>query len=322
MKRALVASVLLASATLHADVLRLRSGESVEGFYQSEESGIISFVKITGEKMTIPSEEVENLEFSQSGIPICYTLKTSAERRCEALLGSVSSDGFVIAEGKSKRSVRKIPLDDMLSYQLRKVADYQKIGPYLALDKKAVLVTNTGEKLAGKVLETVPDGVIVRDAGGSNHTVQESSIASADVNMVTVPFRWFDLNNVIVGRPQMQSGRVWMGRSLMGGFVGMWTGFVYEYYLASAMTKKAKGDPTVLLFNNQSYFKEFQAHQNGQRYFAAGALAIYAFHWFDLYRHRDSVTSIDVQIAEAPLPDLSVRQRDPWSLALVWSYRY
>ncbi len=322
MKRALVAVVVFCAASLHADNLLLKSGESIEGFYQAEESGVVTFVRISGERITVPSEEVESLEFSQSGIPVCYTTRTSGEKKCEALLASVSSDYVIVAEGKSRRSVRKIPRDDMVAYEVRKVADYQKIIPYLAMDKKAVVTTTAQTKVAGKVIDVAPEGVIIRDGNGNNITIPESQIVSADVSMVVVPFRWLDPNNLIIGGPQIASGRTIMGRSLRYSFIGMWTGFVYEYYLASTMTKKAQGDLTVMLFNNQSYFKEFQRHQANQRYLALTAGGLYVFHWFDLYRHREDTASVlDVQLAAAPVPDLTVRPPEP-SLALFWSYRF
>ncbi|MBL8018469.1 MAG: hypothetical protein JNM27_02290 [Leptospirales bacterium] len=322
---AFAAAFLFTTFALHADTLLLKSGDSIEGFYQQEEAGIVTFVKLNGEKITVASEEVENIDFAQSGVPACIQLKNDAQPKCDLILASLSADGIVVAEGKAKRSVKRIPLADVKLYQLRKIADHQKLAGLLPEDKRVVLTLANRVTLTGKVTLD-GESIKITDASGASQTIAEAQITAADVNFATQQFRWFNPRNFIIGYPQYKSGRKIPGAAMMGGFGLLWLGFGVEYMAAVSDNKKAHGDPTVLLLNNQSYLKSFNRHQANQRNFAVGAMLLYAFHWFDLYRHRDENVVMNLELTAPPRSALALassrEDRRPANLSLVFSMRY
>lgn len=307
-----------AAAPLFADQVTLKSGETYEGFYQSEDEEGINFVKLSGERLKIPGEEVQSMEFSQSGVPACFTVAN--QKTCDVILASLTDDSIVIAEGKARRTVRSIPRAQVQSFEMTRIGDHQKIIPLLVPDRKTELRLANGQRMICKVIETAEGSVTVTDSSGEKRVIQESEIASAAVSLVNVPFRPFQPANFYPGYAQFKAGRVLPGRAMMIGFAGLWTGFAFEYWQAENQNKKAKGDFTVSFFNNTSYFESFTRHQNNQKYLAFSALMLYAFHWVDLYRHREEMGGITV----APYASSSValtRDRSV-DVGLVFSMRY
>ncbi|MCE9597863.1 MAG: hypothetical protein K8S54_07835 [Spirochaetia bacterium] len=323
--RSLGLLLFLCAASLSADTLLLKSGDSIEGFYQQEEAGIVTFVKLNGEKITVASEEVENIDFAQSGVPACVLLKSDKQPKCDLILASFSADGIVVAEGKAKRSVKRIALSDLTSYQLKKIADHQKLAALLPEDKRVVLTLQNNQKLTGTVSQE-GDGIKIKDSSGKSQVIAESQVLGADVNFVTQQFRWLNPRNFLIGYPQYKSGRKIPGVAMMGGFGLLWLGFGAEYLAATSDNKKAQGDFTVLLLNNQSYLQSFNRHQANQRNFAVGALFLYAFHWFDLYRHRDENVVMNLELTTPQQNSLAFaampEERKRANLSFVFSMRY
>lgn len=311
----------LLSVDLYADQVTLKSGELYEGFYQSEDEDGINFVKLDGERIKIPADDVQSMEFSQSGVPACFV--ASGQKTCDVILASIADDSLVIAEGKARRLVRSVPLSQVQSFELTRIADHQKIIPLLVRERKTQLRLVSGQRVAGKVLDA-GEGKVTLRIGTEDRVIQEAEIAAASVTLVEVPFRPFKLANLYPGFAQYRAGRTLPGGVMMGGFAGLWTGFLVEYIQAENQSKKAKSDLTVSLFNNTSYLESFTRHQNNQRILAASAMLLYAFHWVDLYRHREEMEGVTL----APYASSSIAMRgmgmhtENQSIGLAFLIRY
>lgn len=303
---------------LLADQVTLKSGETHEGFYQSEDEEGINFIKLNGERLKIPGEEVQSMEFSQSGVPACFT--AANQKTCDVILASLTEDAFVIAEGKARRTVRSIPRAQVQSFEMTRIGDHQKIIPLLVPDKKTELRLTSGQKVICRVLEISEGSVTISDSSGEKRVIRESEIASAAVSLVNVPFKPLQLTNLYPGYAQFKAGRVLPGRAMMIGFAGLWTGFAFEYLQAANQNKKAKSDLTVSFFNNTSYFESFTRHQNNQKYLAVSAIMLYAFHWVDLYRHREEMGG--VTLAPYASSSAALTMDRSMDVGFVFSIRY
>lgn len=320
MMRALLLLFLAAisAASVQADQITLRSGEVVEGFFQSEDDTAIAFVKMNGESVSIPADQVLKMEFSESGVPGCFSSKD--QETCEVVLASLNGDSLVIAEGKARRMVRHIPRQEIQSLKLKRIAPHHRLIPFLVLRKRADLELGDAKVLKGRVVSIENDTVTIEDFAGEKHEVKEADIHGAVVVVEDVPFRPFRAANLYPGYAQLTSGRPIFGGAMMFTFAALWTGVGVEYAQAVQQNKKANADFTVLLFNNTSYLESFTRHQNNQAYLAGAATLLYAYHWFDLYWHRESMQEISVVPYANPGVAVENRRRGSFGIALTVRY--
>jgi len=319
--RVIASVLLLLAGTLAADTVRLKNKASIEGFFQQEQAGFVTFVKLNVERITVNSDLVETIEFSLSGISMCYTQREGS-KTCDVLLASVSGNDFVLAEGKAKRSVRKIAIEDISSYEIKKVVSYQRVLPYLPEGKRTVLTLIGEEKIEGTVIGVEEKGVRICDPSGQTQTIPEAQIAAATVNLINNPFHWLDPRNLIIGYPQIQSGRGFVGGTMMLGFGLLGAGVAGEYAAAMTANRKAHSDLGVLLFNRTDSFQSFRRHQENQRYLGTGAFLLYAFHWFDLYLHQDDSATAAFQVTGVEHSPSVVRSKDTAGFSLLFALRF
>lgn len=133
----LVGGLLLPWAPLAADLLHMKNGDELEGFYVREADGFVEFKMADGTDRKIPADEVKRLELGYTGVPLCYSTRAKPEEKvCNVLLHEIRDDKMIIADQKGYTRLRSIDIYDVGFAELNRVGDFQKIAPLLTKDLK------------------------------------------------------------------------------------------------------------------------------------------------------------------------------------------
>ena len=143
-----VVCVVLASlpmSSARADLLFLKNGEELEGFYIREADGLVESKLADGTDRNVPRVEVERLQLGFTGVPLCYSLREKpAERICNVLLHEIRGNEMIIADEKGYVKLRSVRLDQVGFAELNRVGDFQKIAPLLKKNLK-IRATQSGD---------------------------------------------------------------------------------------------------------------------------------------------------------------------------------
>jgi hypothetical protein len=311
------------TVALHADLLQLKSGEELEGFYIREADGQVEFKLADGTDRRVPAGEVARLEMGYTGVPLCYATRDKPDERiCNVLLHEIRGDQMIIADQKGYLGLRTVPLDQVGFAELNRVGDFQKIAPLLRPDLKiratsararepggengdavpepgpdaggdATTISpgdtrdSEGSVIEGSVAEVHGDRVLIRDGSGQLREIEDERIQlvafQGPPKEEAVAAREFRYRDLYPGIPQIQAGERGVGYSMFGGFHLAFVGILWEYRAAQAASRKAQGDLTVLLFNNTGYLEEFERHQRNQKILGLVAVGFYAWHLVDWF---------------------------------------
>ena len=309
----------LTVAPLQADLLRLKSGEELEGFYIREVDGVVEFKLADGTDREIPADEVANLEMGYTGVPLCYRTKEKPDEEvCNVLLHKIEGNQMVIADQRGYLSLRKIPLHTVRTAELNRVGEFQKIAPLLQKDLK-IRATQAQDQsppdgeapsdgetppdgeapqqdstVEGEIAEIRGDRVFIRDSNGELREVEDGRIqlvAFQGPPKAPEAEREFRFSDLYPGVPQYGSDQRNLAYGIFGSFHFALLGFLFEYNAATQASAKAQSDITVLLFNNTTYLEEFNRHQRNQAMFLGIAGLVYIWHvvdWFYLGPPPDS----------------------------------
>lgn len=120
-----------------ADLLHLKNGEELEGFYVQEADGLVEFKMADGTDRKIPKDDVKRLELGYTGVPLCYSTRDKPEEKiCNVLLHKIRGDEMIIADQKGYVKLRSIPMYDVGFAELNRIGDFQKIAPLLTKNLK------------------------------------------------------------------------------------------------------------------------------------------------------------------------------------------
>lgn len=277
-----ICSFMLLPASIAADLLRLRSGETIAGFYVEEQDEGVLFLDRDGKERVVARSDIESLTMGYSGAPVCFQLRDSEEKNCDAILHDVSEDELVIAEGEGFTNLRRIPMDELVQAELTRAREFQRFSSIL---KPGVRVRmQSGETtISGRVTGVDGGALVVEDSEGRSQTLAEQSVAA----LIVEPAPGIDFSGgywrYVPGLPQLEAQRDWQGWSMLGGSAAVWTLFYVEYRAAASAAQAASSDLSVLLFYNTSHLEQFNRHQANQRRLAVLGAAIYLWHWIDLW---------------------------------------
>lgn len=122
---------------MYADLLILKSGEELEGFYVREADGMVEFKLADGSDRNIPRDDVQRLQLGYTGVPLCYSTRQKPEEKiCNVLLHEIRGDQMIIADQKGYVSLRSVDFYDVGFAELNRVGDFQKIAPLLTKNLK------------------------------------------------------------------------------------------------------------------------------------------------------------------------------------------
>lgn len=277
-------TLLLSCELLLADTIYLKDGRSFKGFMESINGNTMVFSGPEG-KIEIPSSEVMRIDIDYTGIPVCYTSAEESENEnCEGLLQALGPEGAVIFFSKKKRIT--VPLKKIVKLEFSKISKLQKILPLLSTDLIISLKKYDGTVHEGKITSRGKsrDSIEMELNEGERISIHEKEILGGRLIDQWNPnrFYWYSL---IPGVHQHFRHENLKSGIIVGGLIGMGSGFYFEYASAVRTNTEAHSDILLLLFglNQDRYANKFRTHQNGQRVFAAGMVMLYAYHLLDVY---------------------------------------
>lgn len=298
----------LVAPRAYADLLTLKSGESLEGFFvRDTDEGVVFRVR-GGEERVVPADDVAGLEVGFPGEPFCFE-RRGAGQDCSALLYQFQSDRLVIATGTGFLELQEIPMSEVERVEIDRESQAPEAFHAELPDGINVEISRSvppaepseGDpsepEAAPAVRETVVGTVVSRDDVATLIRREDGQIVRipneeiraavhrpepepepAPVAQPEFEARWYD---IMPGVPQYRWGQRGKGSLLFGGFSTLVLGVYWEYLQAQQVSAEAAGDPTVYLFNNTSYLDEFSRHQRMQRLLGYGAGLVFLYHLFD-----------------------------------------
>ncbi|MCB1307251.1 MAG: hypothetical protein KDK30_03680 [Leptospiraceae bacterium] len=278
---------------LGADLLTLKSGEKLEGFFVEETEEGIRFRLLEGGVRDISNEDVERLEVGYPGEPLCYQLKETGEQSCDVLLHQSDENTIVIAEGEGFLKLRQIPLEKVALLEVEQSEDKRELGAVLPQNVKMKITHQTranpdaggegdSETVSGSIISKTDTQINIRDDDGRIHSIPRDDILAAVYQPPEQGFEWIHL---IPGVPQFQRGDDTTGYVIAGSMSFMFVGFLWELNQAQAAASAAEADLSVLLFNNTAYREEFNRHQTYQLYMGVGMALMYMYHIYDYWMY-------------------------------------
>jgi len=268
---------------LRPDIIHLKDGGKIEGFLLSSDDEALVLRTAEGEK-TIKTDQIANIEVGYSGVPVCYNVKSNPSTKvCPGNLNLIDSNRAVFATGSGNLQTEEIQLSEVFYLEIKKIDITQKIIPYLR--QGAVLSFHTTKGIvSGRVVQAEGESITVTQ-GDANIELKEGDLESAVfLGPGSGLNEGFRLSYLLPGYHQIHRGNRLRGWLFIGSLIFCGAIGGREYLLAQSAGGRASGDPTFLLFNNQSYFQEFQKHQRNQAVIGGIAAVIYSVHLLDVAR--------------------------------------
>ncbi|MEQ9366747.1 MAG: hypothetical protein RIF32_21085 [Leptospirales bacterium] len=200
---ALLAFAVASTSPAFADLLHLKNGEELEGFYIREADGLVEFKLADGTDRKVPSVEVKRLQLGYTGVPLCYSTRAKPEEKiCNVLLHEIRGEEMIIADQKGYVSLRSVNMYDVGFAELNRVGDFQKIAPLLTKNLKIRATRSQapemdperapGEDGASKAAagetdqkpgegEASPTDPLASTEGGENQTGEKNDIVEGSV---------------------------------------------------------------------------------------------------------------------------------------------
>ncbi len=285
----LACGLCVAPAGLAADLLLLKNGEKLVGYFEEESADAVQFVSLDGQQRTVQRSEIAELQLGFTGAPACYTLVANPEEQlCGVLVHELRDGAVVFAEGEGFTQLRTLNSQDVRSVEISRVTRFHKVSSILRSGLEVRV--RSGDEVSEGVIDSIEEGrIFVRLGDGQLRELGDDAIQIVffqpppAVEPTPVPGRDYGLYALIPGYPQLDSGRSAVGWTMFGGVTFTMLGFFVEYRAAVQAAQAAASDPSVLLFNNTSHLEAFQKHQTNQAYFIGLAAALYLWHLADYF---------------------------------------
>lgn len=324
-----------APAGLAADLLLLKSGEKLVGYFEEESAESVHFVSLEGEERTVLRSEIAELQLGFTGAPACYTLMADPDQEhCGVLVHELRDGAVVFAEGEGFTQLRTVDSDEVRSVEISRVTRFHKVSTILRSGLEVRV--RSGDEVSEGVIDSVEEGrIFVRLGDGQLRELGDDAIQIVffqpppATEPTPAPGRDYGLYALIPGYPQLDSGRSVVGWSMLGGVSVSLIGFYVEYRAAVQAAQAAASDPTVYLFNNTSHLEAFQKHQTNQAYFAGLAAVLYLWHLADYFYFAPPAVAPTPVPAEAPaegvfidgrLEQIGVRREMIHRAGYVWRF--
>lgn len=286
---------------LSADLLYLKNGDEIEGFFLREYVHKIAFQGLDGKKHIITSSQIERMDIGLSGVPACYTWEGDEpeKKECSVLLVKIDDGEAIFARGKGFRKIKKIDIDELSQIELSYKNYPFQIFPPIQKGFQATVKTKRGQ-FEGKGLEANKKYITLMDKKGRTRkyragaiekvllsftkealagAVKKDSSSSPKKAKSKEKAAWFYYP--FPGWAQYKQGRKWKGLSMLTASLLCLGGLVSEYSQASSAANKAK-ESTATANDVAEQRKVFDKHQENQRYYALALLGLYSWHILDL----------------------------------------
>ena len=311
----LALSLFLLPVGLFADIIHLKNGEKIEGFFERTEGRYLLIRLKDGQVKKILKNRLQRVEIVYTGVSVCYRTKLRPTNKdCSGVLHTLTSSRVIIASADRKNKQIEFQLEQIKLLEFRKKNLNQKIAPLLRPGLRLQLLLKS-DQIRGRI-EKINRGLItVKLPDGNLRRIKEielmggiyipppiyKPVKKPIAPPVPVPlgdigfhsrtdlnfkdpfegysrFRW---KHLVPGLPQISRGDRLLGYGIIGGFGFLGAGFLMEYQAAQQVGAGASSDISFLLYGNPAFEAEFQAHQRNQKIIGGLALLLYAYHIYD-----------------------------------------
>ena len=302
-------TLLFFSEYLQADLIRLKNGESEEGFVFSDE-GLDIIIERDGKKKKILKSDIEKVEISYTGIPACYRMKkNSADLLCDDLLHSFDNKKVKFASGKGFLSILEYDLEDLDSVEFKKkyredISDYLPKDLVLSLVMKKSPVKGKIKAVdKGKVSVSLPDGRVISvnepDIIGLEYRASENNIEAGTKKAA------FEFNYLIPGVAQFRRGQRIKGVATFAIFGMLAFGAGNEYRLANRSLNETQiifTGETVIFGKNLLRNGSYETHKRNFYALSFLSAVLYLYHLYDSisYKKSDETSSLKISLDYSP----------------------
>ncbi len=284
--------IIPAFGSVHADIVILKSGRSINGRIRTEEAGHLFVLTLEGERK-VPEAEIDRVEIGYSGLSFCIVPRDNRPKDCDGVLHLLLRNSIVLGTGNGLTHRREIRRDAFARIEFRKAAEGQRILPAVTKGIELDLTVKNpagGEMiLRGTVMESNLERLTVRLADGSLRELSERDLIAGIFGMRPAqntyqppPF----LLRLLPGGYQMWDGSYFKGSLFFLGFSALGAGLAASYSAARTAERNASNSLTFLLFYDQEYQAKARRYQRVQRGIGAAAVVLYALHLIDAFGGR------------------------------------
>ncbi len=286
--------MLLAFTEGRSDIVRLKSGRTINGQVRGEEDGLLIVRTLTGQEK-IPSGEIAGIEVGYTGLSFCVLHNNEKPKDCNGVLHLIQKESVVLGTGEALTQRKELYRGDFLRVEFRKAADGQQILPVLTTGIELEVLVKNGKSegedtLKGTVMESGRNAMILKLADGSLRTFKELDLIGGAFTPLPLkaPGRSTALMKLIPGAYQFSEGRWIKGSLFTIGYMGAAAGFAVAYSRSRAAERDASHSVSYWLVYDQQYQARFRYYQNVQRAIGAAAVLMYGLHLLDVFWGRSS----------------------------------
>lgn len=270
-------------SALYADLLELKTGESLEGNFVRDSEKFIEFEE-NGIIKKIPKNKVKNLELGYKGTSFCY--KTiDGQEDCNSQLFSVDDKKIVISKGKGGTIKETIPLSK-LEYFKSNIKKGDKISSIIKPNSKLQIKSKKGEWKGAVFDSDSQNGKLNLKTEKEGITLDESEVEEIYWKRDISRFSWKDFPQIAIpGIYQWPRNRV-LGGSMFLLLLGFSALVPSEFNKAQAALNR---DQTILVANNRIYIlsgigtnSEFEQHKRNMNLGIIGLGIIFSYHIYDV----------------------------------------
>lgn len=265
-----------------ADLIHLRNGKVIEGFFLNQEGGNLVFETFEG-KVRIPASNVKKMEVGYTGIPVCYTMENGDEN-CNALLHQAGPDEMLIVTERGSLKRNMVPSKRIEKITFEKEKDDQKLLPHLSRGV-GIRIHIDGLPLQGTVESMRGNELTVKRSDQTLVTVGEQHLNEGELyapERIPPPEKRFRTMNLLPGVSQTIDGDYWTGGAILFSMAVLGGGIYSEFQSASGLDDAAMSDPMFLLFNQGDYQSRFESHKQNQTALGGVMLLVYLYHLYDV----------------------------------------
>lgn len=302
--------VLYAFSSIYADLLELKTGESLEGFFVRDSDKFIEFEE-NGIIKKIPKNKVKNLEFGYKGASFCYKL-IGSEEICDAKLSSVDDKKIVISKGKGGIIKEEIPLKQLEYFKSTTIKKGDRISGIVKPKSKLQIKSKKGEWKGAVSNSDLQNGNLNLETDKENITLNESEIEEIFWKREEPSRFWQEFPEILLpGIYQWPRSKL-IGGSMIFLLAGFGAMIPAEFNKAQAALNE---NQTILITNNRIYIlsglgtnEKFEKHKRNMDMAIAGVGLVISYHIYDVVRTyknstQDSVTRIEFYFTPVSLSD-------------------
>lgn len=270
---------MLLLSSLKADVLTRKTGEVLEGRFQSAQDGIITF-EHQGVLLRIPATEIAGLDLGYPGASVCYTLRYRPEEtHCDGLLVILQKGEVGFADPSGMKIKERLPASSLGSITFQKNSSWETIVPALQPGVRVKLVIRGSVPVEAEVTAVRGDRLDLRDTSGKTWQIKEEAIERGEILSAGPAQRNWAM--LVPGLPQYRRGSRVRGLVWMGGYLGAAALAGFSFQQRERAIDAAHQDLRFWLVNSSSHVSDYRRYDGQLRATVAVLFLAYPFHLWD-----------------------------------------